>query len=316
MPKVSVIIPMYNAEKFIAKCMETIFQQTYRDFEVIVVNDGSQDHSVSLLESMDTNGIYLHIISQENSGQAVARNVGIDKALGDFVCFVDIDDYVDVTMLEELVTKQEESNADIVWCDAYKVQNGNVVGTLDEEFTSTNNTVQDYLLHNAGPWRKLIRTTLIKENDLYFPAIRFYEDVAIVPTYAFYAKTIAYVSKPLYFYMFNDGSTMHQKAYSEKLECIFPAMECLLTKAKKAKGYASYQEELEFIVIDHLLHAASLRFFAFDKQEWLQEISIRMKTWYPKWNQNAYYTKQDWKYRFVCKCFYKQQYTLLKWILK
>lgn len=313
MVKVSVIVPVYNAEKYIKRCVDSILRQTYRDFEVIFVNDGSTDNSLFLLEKYQKNSeINIRIISQENSGQAMARNKGICEATGEFICFIDIDDYVCENLLEKLIVNQEETSADIVWCDAYVVREGKIEGTLDQNCIIYPNDTINYMLKNASPWRKIIRKTLLIEHQLYFPKIRFYEDFAVVPAYAIYTNRISYINKSLYYYDLHEGSTMHQTFYNKKLECIFDAMRYL-----KSKCDGQYQMEIEYLCIDHLLHAASLRFFQFDEgKDMLIKVADLMKEEYPNWQNNSYFKKKDWKYKLVCKLFYNRKYKILGLLLK
>lgn len=315
MPMISVIIPVYQATAFIPICVASLQAQEFRDFELIFVDDGSKDQSLEILQYISMPDVPIHIVTQENQGQGSARNHGITLSTGEFLCFVDIDDYIEPSMLKKLYEKQQSTGADIVWCNAYKVINGTVGGTLDEGMMYSENPVEAYLLNNAGPWRKLIRSSLIKEHDAYFPSIRFYEDVAIVPAYARYAKHIAYLEEPLYDYVMHEGSTMHQKKYDKRLEDIFEAL-TYLRKQLGSQMLSEYHEAMEFLHIDHLLHAASLRFFAFPQgKAALQRVCDVMKQEYPNWNHNAYYRQKDWKYRLVCRLFYQKRYWILKRII-
>ena len=118
MPKVSVIVPVYNAENYIEDCCENLLNQTYEDYEVIFVNDGSTDNSQRMLENLASKYDKIQIITQENKGQAIARNAGIKQSKGEFICFVDIDDGISKEMLEKMMEAQKESDADLVWCNA------------------------------------------------------------------------------------------------------------------------------------------------------------------------------------------------------
>ena len=120
------------------------------------------------------------------------------------------------------------------------------------------NVVKKYILSQSGPCFKLINKDLIVENNLFFPLLRAYEDIAVVPIWGMFAKKITFINEPLYYYLIREGSTMKQTKYSEKLEHIFDSVNFLYEKFNK-----QYIEELEWLYIDHLLHSASLRFFKF-----------------------------------------------------
>lgn len=317
MSLISIIIPVYNAEKLIDKCYQSIISQTFTDYEVIFVNDGSSDNSLQMLNEICDKYPNMKVISQENQGQAVARNVGIQNAKGDFVTFVDIDDYIHEDLLRKLYEKQLQTNADIVWCNAFLEKNGEVIGTLDASKLNSDNGIKEYILNNAGPWRKLIKKSIIIENDLYFPSIRFYEDLAVVPAWGLFANSISYVEDPLYYYVLHEGSTMHQTKYNKKLECIFDCMDNVSYQFNKNNDSDKYDQEIEYLYIDHLLHAASLRFFAFHEgKELLKKINNIMKDRYPNWNRNVYYKNKPWKYKLVCQLFYREKYSILNKLLK
>lgn len=175
---------------------------------------------------------------------------------------------------------------------------------------------ENYVLHHASPWRKLIKRQLLIDHALYFPKLRAYEDLAVVPHYGQYAKRIAYVEEALYDYVLHEGSTMHQSTYNDKLECIFPCMEHLYNGFDEAHR-VRYHDELEYLFTDHLLHAASLRFFAFAQgKQALDRIVKVMQTRFPDWRKNVYVKQKNWKYRLICTLFYQKRYRLLKWLLR
>ena len=317
MVKVSIIVPVYNAERHIDKCLKELLNQTYSNYEVIFVNDGSTDNSVAMLESYDNQNIPITILTKENGGQASARNFGLSKAQGEFVCFVDIDDHICIDMIENLVEAQEKENADLVWCDAFIEKNGQIISYINKNMNVSKNIVTQFLLNNASPWCKLVRKDLLINNDLFFPKIRFYEDLAVVPSYALHTNKIAYVDKPLYYYVLHEGSTMNQQVYTPKLECIFDSFNHLKSLFIKTDKYLEYKTELEYLYIEHMLHAASLRFFKFKEgKNMLEKIVTIFKKEFKNWNKNPYFKNKDWKFKLVCTLFYYKQYLLLKILLK
>lgn len=312
MPKISVIVPVYNSEKILKENALFITNQTFHDYEVIFINDGSTDSSLEILKTFQSDNV--HIISQQNKGQANARNTGLKNARGEFICFVDIDDQINDNMLYELNKIQMETNADIVWCNANIIRNNEFQGMLDEKKYFVSDMQKNYFIHNASPWRKLIRKSLIEDHQLYYPDLRYYEDLAIVPVYGLYTEKIHYLDKPLYNYILHDESTMHQKTYNSNLENIFSSLENL--KKEVIKSEIDVKEELEYLYIDHLLHAASLRFFMFDAFESLHKIVKIMENEYPEYKKNKYFIQKDWKYKLICNLFYREKYSILKLLLK
>ena len=116
MSKVSIIIPVYNAEKTLCRCLDSLVVQTYEDVEIILVNDGSVDSSRNICETYRDKYSQIILINQENAGPATARNVGIDSASGKYISFVDADDYVECGMIEEMVNAAETNHAEMVIC--------------------------------------------------------------------------------------------------------------------------------------------------------------------------------------------------------
>ena len=117
--KVSIIVPVYNMEKRLNKCLDSLINQTYKNIEIIVVNDGSMDHSLDIIREYQAKDSRINVINQRNMGISEARNNGLAIATGDYLCFADSDDYVELDMIEELVNKITTDKSDIVVCDYY-----------------------------------------------------------------------------------------------------------------------------------------------------------------------------------------------------
>ena len=121
MKKVSVIIPVYNVEDYLEKCLDSVINQTLKDIEIIVVNDGSPDNSQKIIDKYRKKDKRIISVMKENGGQASARNLGIKKSHGEFLCFVDSDDWIELDMLEVLYNNAKENHSDIVTCDYFRV---------------------------------------------------------------------------------------------------------------------------------------------------------------------------------------------------
>ena len=122
--KISVIVPVYNVENYLAKCLDSIVNQTYKNLEIIIVDDGSTDSSPSICDTYKEKDKRIKVIHKENGGLSSARNVGLKHATGDFIAFVDSDDWIDLSMYEKLLTKQKEKDYDMVFCRYFKVYPG------------------------------------------------------------------------------------------------------------------------------------------------------------------------------------------------
>ena len=117
MPKVSVIIPVYNVEKYLSECLDSVVNQTLKDIEIICVNDGSPDGSAEILEEYAQKDNRIKVITQENRGVSEARNSGLKIASGEYIAFLDSDDYIDLKFFEQLYKRGIESNSDVVVCE-------------------------------------------------------------------------------------------------------------------------------------------------------------------------------------------------------
>ncbi len=307
--KISVIVPVYNTEEFLEKCLNSIINQSFKEIEIVVINDGSTDDSESIINEFIKKDNRIKYFYEKNSGQAVARNYGISKSASEFIMFVDSDDYIENDMIEKLYDVVLKEKSDIVLC--------NILSSRNEVTDYSFNNINEFIIKDCGPCAKLIRKELITKNGLFFPDLRAYEDIAVVPSYYLFTDKIGIVNENLYNYYIREGSVMNQLVYSDKLECIFPSLENLNKLFTKSGNVKKFYSELEWIYIRHLLHAASLRFFKFDNyKDKLDKINNIMYSNYPSWMKNKYFRNQGIKYKIVCLLFYKSKYKILKMILK
>ena len=315
MPKLTVIVPAYNAEMLIEKTLDSILEQTFNDYELLVVNDGSTDNTLEILNSYAIKDSRVVVINQANGGAAKARNTALRKAIGDYVTFVDSDDYIEKEMFANLYDKVTKENLDLCICDYYYEQ-----GDKRQYYSARPNLscdiVKESILSFPAPWGKFIKRKLIVENNLYFYENDFYEDIAVVPAYGLFTKKIGYVTKPLYIYYQRTNSLMNQVKYSSKMKDIFSSLNNLISIFKTNDKFNCFHSEIEYLYITHLLHDASLRFLPFSEaSDSLGMIRKLMMDTFPSWEKNKYYKRQSLKYKIVCHLLYKGKYKLLKKIL-
>ena len=163
-------------------------------------------------------------------------------------------------MLEKLYSTAINNNSDLVICDYYEVENGIKKITKAMKNFSTDIKI-NYMLSNASPWNKLIKSNIFAEQNILFLENHIYEDLATMPILTEYANNITYLEEPLYDYIIRSGSTMRQKTYNKKLESIFIALSHLDDEFKLRNLSKKYKNELEYIYIEHLLYAASRTIF-------------------------------------------------------
>jgi len=219
-PKISIIVPVYNVENFIQSCIESILDQTINDFELILVNDGSTDQSGNICDEYSKRDKRIIVIHKENGGQSSARNRGIDVAKGDYLGFIDSDDWIHRDMYKILFTKAMETNAEITACNLMQYNK-------DSEGHLYSNNITDQLFDRTSAMNELYlneRLTFSPCNKLYkkelFKGIRFkegyiLEDMDFAYRIIHQANGIYYTGQAFYNYRYNDKSTM-RKAFSKK----------------------------------------------------------------------------------------------------
>lgn len=314
MIKISVVVPVYNAERYLIKCVNSIMNQSFKEkYELILVNDGSEDHSEDIInKKIDEFGSDRIVkVNQKNGGQGKARNAGVRVARGEYIIFVDSDDYIDKEMLKDLYERAIQEKSDLVICDYIEEIEENKIykKSLYKELEDIN---KEYILTVAGPCSKLIKRSLIEENDLYFPENMIYEDLAIMPTLGAFASKITYIKKPYYYYYIRNNSSMRQIEYNSKLKDIFKAMELLEKKLIDTDLKEKYLEELEFLYIQHLLYAGTGRFINFKEgSDDIKRIHDIMIEKFPNWKKNKYYLKCSKIYKITCNMFWNNNKLLI-----
>lgn len=208
---ISVIIPVYNGEKYIKDCINMILQQTYQNFEMIIVNDGSTDKSLEILQTFESVDYRIKIFSFENHGVSWSRNFGISQAQGDFITFIDCDDYIEKDYLENLIKIfSVHKNLDAVFCKVNVINENHEM--IKEQFIQNKeynhkeilNQLLDFRNLNTGPCGKVYVANQIK-NVIEFPNIKIYEDLIFNIDFVKEKKRIAFTDKTFYGYVQREG---------------------------------------------------------------------------------------------------------------
>lgn len=224
---VSILIPIYGVEKYIKRCAESLLGQTYQNIEYIFVNDCTKDKSIKILKEVidcypNREGQIKIINHEQNRGLAAARNTAVENAHGDFILHVDSDDYVATNIVEKLVKKQVETNADIVCTDLYRCVDQNkeeIKYPYDENNESFIRNIF-YGKQESWIWGKLIRKRLYVDNAIKVEeGCNMAEDFQVLPRLAYFSNRIAYVKEPLYFYECSNASSYCKKVNeSQKMQ--------------------------------------------------------------------------------------------------
>ena len=235
MVKVSIITPVYNVEKCIERSIKSVINQTYKDFELLLIDDGSKDRSIeigkSLLENSD---VKYRIITQENSGVSAARNMGIREASGEYITFLDSDDYIDSRFIELMYQKASMYKYDLVFCDYAQVDSkdkilvSSTTNFLEEDISGREGALKQLNCDiTIGMGSALYKTSIIKENNLFFDSNRKYaEDNVFTVKALLKMNKITYVNKVLMYYVRWDSSVTNSVSLRH-LDCYYSYVDLL-----------------------------------------------------------------------------------------
>ena len=303
MLKVSVIVPVYNTEKYLEKCLDALVHQTLDDIEIVIVNDGSTDTSVKIIERFKRDyPEKIKFISKENGGQATARNVGIKAASGKYIGFADSDDCVDRSMFEKMYELAEKKSCDMVECNFHFVQetkNGLHELKARGNVRNYKNRKDMFIDPQVSPWNKLYRRDVLLESGILFPEGLIYEDTA------FYIKTIsfiersAYLDEKLVYYYLRGNSTMNANK-SRKVADIFSVLQDILDFYNNKGLFQQYYDELEYFYVKILLCSSLSRIGRVRdkklKNAMLDETFALIQEKFPQYKSNKYFSGRIGKY--------------------
>lgn len=287
MPKVSVIVPIYNVEKYLEKCINSLLSQTLEDIQIILVNDGSKDNSGNIAKEYEKNNndrvIY---VEKENGGLSDARNYGLKYATGDFIAFLDSDDYIEKNAYEEMYNKAIEENADYVECD-FIWEFPNKI-RVDKQYPYKNKKEMLSFVRVVA-WNKLIKRQLITDNNLEFPKGLRYEDVEFTYKLIPFVNKFAYVNKPFIHYVQREGSIANVQ--NERTAEIFTVLDNVIEFYKKNNIYEKYRDELEYNYARYLLCSSLKRMCKIKdksiREKLLTESWERLNSNFPNWKENV-----------------------------
>lgn len=220
MPTISVIVPVYKVEPYLRECVDSILNQTFGDFELILIDDGSPDRCPDICDNYKKIDERIIVVHKENGGLSSSRNAGLDIARGDYISFIDGDDYVDCHFLNILYKRIKDTNSDCVACNFARIsENGNL---LDENSNSREFVISAELYYDSEyndaifmvAWNKLYKASIFEK--LRYPVGKIHEDEFVIDRIIYKSKKIAYTPKPLYFYRQRPGSIMQTENNLEK----------------------------------------------------------------------------------------------------
>lgn len=251
-PAISLIIPVYNVEKYLDKALQSVENQTFKDFEVIIVDDGSTDSSIKIINEFCKKNSNFKLITQQNSGPAVARNTALSLSKGSYIAFMDSDDYIEPNFLESLYTAAIKHNADIVCCNFntyYPKKNLKVYlpfntpsGVYSKE-KALKKLIPDIGMHYFV-WNKFCKREIFFDNNLKFDDM-YFEDISISPKLFYYAEKIVLLREPLYNYTSRENSILHSMT-TRKTNDFIRALGIIRNFLEINEAYKDYRGHLWF----------------------------------------------------------------------
>lgn len=256
MPKVSLILPAYNAEKYLKYTLESLTNQTLKEIEIIAINDGSKDKTLEILKEFEKKNSKVKIIDKKNEGVWKARMDGIQKASGEYITFIDADDYIEPDFTKELYKSITQNKADMAIC-GFKRVDGKTGKILSQEMKydknrviEKNNNFEEVIAINTALWNKLYKTSLLKQiKDLEKPP-RILEDMMFLTLVYQKINKISFVDQYLYQYIVRDGSAMNVLK-KEEIQSIQKAM---LEIKKQYEIEKENKEKMEILASMAFLH--------------------------------------------------------------
>lgn len=288
--KVSVIVPVYNVEEYLSICLDSLVNQTLNEIEIITVNDGSTDQSQIILEEYKKEYPQkIQLLNKKNGGQGSARNAGLEIATGEYIGFVDSDDYVDFEMFEKMYNAAAQNDADLVTCNYYYIDDR---GERKIELYKPKRETDLFFNPWAAPWNKLYRREVLINNNVRYPELRAYEDTA------FYANMIPFVGKivnlddPLIYQFYRGTSTMNAKQ-DQRVLLIFDVIDYILDFYKDHNVYDMYVEYVEYFCSKILLSSSVLRICQIRnrslRNEYLYRTIDEVEARFPNYKSNKYF---------------------------
>ncbi len=264
-PKISVIVPIYKVERYIGRCLLSLLRQSFKDFEVLMINDGSPDNSRRIAEAFSKRDKRFILFDKENGGLSDARNFGIERARGEYIACVDSDDFVHRDYLKTLYGLCKKYDAEMSYCNfMYSFFNGSMKFThavlLDngaiEKKPALDKMIRDITFQSYA-WNKMYKASLFKDNDIRYPDM-YFEDVATSSRLMYNANRLAVCSKKLYYYEKRIGSIMGTMD-SQKIHDLYRAVLVLRNYLEKNGSYDEYKKAVKALARKyHLVNIYSI----------------------------------------------------------
>ncbi len=305
MTKLSIIIPVYNVEKYLRACLDSVIDEALPDYEVLIVNDGSTDSSPAIAaEYASRFPSLVRMVTTENGGLGHARNTGLGLARGEYVLFLDSDDTIAPGALPEMLALLDGS-FDICVFDVVNLNEAGQTLSYDRgserEGLFTFAEYPELLFTRPNACNKLWRRSLFLDHRIYFPDRLWYEDLATTPRLYLRAERILGLPKPWYRYLIRQGSIIRSGNAERNLDMI-TAVDTALTDFQQQGQYEAYKLQLEYMCVYHELLTSGTRVNGIDPQSPVQDRLLEdFLRRFPDYRNNPYVQKMSLKYKFLIR---------------
>lgn len=313
MTDISIIVPVYNAEKYLKKCLDSLVNQTKKELEFILINDGSTDKSEEIIKTYKDKRI--KYFKNKNQGIGKTRNFGIEKSSGKYLMFLDSDDYFSSYACEILYKEAEKEKADLIVFDYYRVEKGNLNEVKIESFNATNIKDDPNLLLkvNLGPCNKIYKTDLIKNNGIKFEESLKYEDTLFVVKTIYNAQKIIKLNKFLHYYM------IHEKSETTvRDERVFDILKIVDKIRTYLKNDELIKDSVDKLTVKILTNYTIQQRYQSDKKlamKFIDEVFKYLEKEIPDYKNNKYYENRGIKRIIEKSKFLTKTYVTFKIIL-
>lgn len=321
--KVSVIVPVYNVEEYLPKCLDSLINQTLSDIEIIVVNDGTKDNSQKIIDEYKKKDKRIVSIIKENGGLGSARNTGINSAKGEYIAYVDSDDWIEHDMLESMYNEAISKDLDIVICGykniyQQKTEYINIDNRIIEDTLNNKNTK---LFNTVSAWSKIYKRKFLLKNKVTFVEDKvWYEDFAYSIKLLSSTNKIGIVNKAFYNYLIRENSIMNNSKLMKNLDILL-AFDDAISFLKENKIYNEYYSEIEYLAIDNILISSITRIIRAKgdnktKKEVIHKLIDYMNSNFNNYKNNKYLDYLSNNRKIIYKLITIKQYWLINLIFK
>lgn len=289
--KLSIIVPVYNMEKYLSRCIDSLLVQDVKDMEILLIDDGSTDGSGKIIEEYATVYPFIKGFAKENGGLSDTRNYGIERALGEYIAFVDSDDYVEKTMYKTMLSKAEKGQFDIVVCDFEEVYSAYVrrgYSRIENDLMSQEAVKKHMNDIYPSAWNKIYRKELFEK--IRFKKNVWFEDVEMLYRMLPSVNSIGTVHKPFYKYVQREGSISNSK--DMRIFHYIDNWNGILDFYKEQGLFQKYYKELEYSYVRYLFATFVMAALKFDKKMYekaVREAILNVRNNFPEYRKNKYF---------------------------